>query len=136
MGRFAVEFKLSNNIDVALGRRGLLPSDQVRQVTIQGMVGTGTMRLVIPACVAEQLGLPEAGETQVHYADGRRATRKLVGNIRVELLGRESTFRAIVEPNRDSALIGAIVLEELDLVVDCVTQTLRPRDPKYITSEI
>ncbi|MBI1922695.1 hypothetical protein HYR99_00445 [Candidatus Poribacteria bacterium] len=43
MGRFAVEFKLSNNIDVALGRRGLLPSDQVRQVTIQGMVGTGTI---------------------------------------------------------------------------------------------
>jgi hypothetical protein len=33
-------------------------------------------------------------------------------------------------------LIGAIVLEALDLLVDCRTQTLRPRDPKEIIAEI
>ena len=72
----------------------------------------------------------------VACSPGRRETRKLVEEIRVDLLGRHSTFNAIVEPNRNSALIGAIVLEELDFVVDCTTQTLRPRDPKYLTSEI
>ena len=44
--------------------------------------------------------------------------------------------RSTVEPDRDSALIGAIVLEELDLVVDCVTEMLCPRDPRHIISEI
>jgi hypothetical protein len=41
-----------------------------------------------------------------------------------------------VEPRRTTALIGAIVLEELDFIVDCARQTLRPRDPDGIVSEI
>jgi hypothetical protein len=41
-----------------------------------------------------------------------------------------------VEPNRTDVLIGAIVLEDLDLLVDCRTQTLRPRDPGGIIAEI
>ena len=49
---------------------------------------------------------------------------------------RESIFNAIVEPNRESALIGAIVMEDLDLIIDCTTQQLLPRDPKQIISEI
>jgi hypothetical protein len=51
-------------------------------------------------------------------------------------MGRHGLFSAIVEPKRATALIGAIVLEELDLMVDCTTQTLHPRDPKGIVSEI
>jgi hypothetical protein len=43
---------------------------------------------------------------------------------------------AIVEPARESALIGAIVLEDLDLLVDCANQRLVPRDPNQIISEI
>jgi hypothetical protein len=45
-------------------------------------------------------------------------------------------FSAIVEPDRDSALIGAIVMEDLDLLVDCVAQRLAPRDPDQIISEV
>ena len=36
----------------------------------------------------------------------------------VELNGRHGTFSVIVEPKRKTALIGAIVLEDLDLLVD------------------
>jgi hypothetical protein len=49
--------------------------------------------------------------------------------------GRDSVFNAIVEPARESALIGAIVLEDLDFLVDCTGQRLVPRDPKQIVSE-
>ena len=136
MGRFSVEFKLTNNRDVTLAQHGHLPPDQVRQVTIQGVVDPGAVRLVIPEGVATQLGVREVDEIQVRYADGRGATRKLVDDVLVELLGREAAFRASVEPNRDSALIGAIVLEELDFLVDCTAQRLRPRNPDYIISEI
>ena len=37
---------------------------------------------------------------------------------------------------RQDALIGAMVLEQLDLLVDCTTQTLRPREPDSILTEI
>jgi hypothetical protein len=49
--------------------------------------------------------------------------------------GRERVFNAIVEPERESVLIGAIVLEELGFLVDCPGQRLVPRDPKQIVSE-
>jgi hypothetical protein len=50
--------------------------------------------------------------------------------------GRDGIFNAIVEPARESALIGAIVMEDLDLLIDCCTQQLVPRDPAQIISEI
>jgi hypothetical protein len=42
---------------------------------------------------------------------------------------RHGTFTAVVEPKRTSALVGAIVLEHLDLLVDCPRQRVVPRDP-------
>ena len=136
MGRISVELKLANDRDILRAEDGILLSEEIRQRTVGGVVDTGATRLVIPSTVAEQLGLPETGEVGVRYADGRTGTRKIVENIRVTLLGREFTFRAIVEPDRDTALIGAIVLEELDFVVDCVSQRLYPRDPNRIIAEI
>ena len=47
----------------------------------------------------------------------------------------ESAAR-VVEPKRDTALIGAIVLEDLDLLVDGRAQKLRPRDPRFIIAEL
>ena len=41
MGRFSVEFEVANNDDLALARRGMLPPDQVRRETIQGVVDSG-----------------------------------------------------------------------------------------------
>jgi hypothetical protein len=45
VGRFAVECELANNEDVGLAQRGLLPPEKMCQVTIQGVVGTNTIRL-------------------------------------------------------------------------------------------
>ena len=136
MGRFAVEIALANNRDVQLAESGAIPADKVRRVRIQGVIDTGAARLVLPESVVEELGLPAAGKAKVRYADQRTSTRKRVSNVLLELLGRESVFSAVVEPKRQTALIGAIVLEELDLVVDCTTQRLYPRDPNWIVSEI
>ena len=136
MGRFSVEFTVINNRDRNSAAVGALGSDQVRQTTLSGVVDTGAARLVLPESIADQLGLERTGEAQVRYADQRRATRPMAGEIRVRLMDREGVFSAVLEPDRKTALIGAIVLEELDLVVDSTTQTLQPRDPDRIVSEI
>jgi hypothetical protein len=60
----------------------------------------------------------------------------MVSNVWLSLEGRDGVFSAIVEPDRTTALIGAIVLEELDLMVDCATQSIHPRDPDRIISEV
>ncbi len=136
MGRISVDLKLTSSEDLLLARKGMLRPEEIRQSTVRGVVDTGATHLVIPAAVAERLGLPETGEMGVRYADRRRDTRKVVGDMSVELLGRESTFRAIVEPNRSTALVGAIVLEVLDFVADCRNQQLYPRDPNGAVAEL
>lgn len=136
MGRFSVDLVLANSEDLMLARRGMLPQDEVRRVTIRGVVDTGATRLVIPATIAKRLGLPKAGKINARYADGRQEVRDLVDGVHLELMGRSSVFKAAVEPKRESALIGAIVLEDLDFLVDPTLQRLFPRDPKMIVSEI
>ena len=97
---------------------------------------TGATRLVLPQSVVDQLGLTFLGEMRVRYADNRTASRRIVKDVHLRLLDRESTFNAVVEPNRADALIGAIVMEDLDLVVDCVAQNVRYRYPDGMLSEI
>jgi predicted aspartyl protease len=136
MGRFSVEFDVCNYEDVAASRRKTLKPDKVRRLTINGVVDSGAAKFVLPKAVVQQLGLPITGKVKVRYADGHSATRQTVEGVYVDLLGRQGTFNAIVEPKRETALIGAIILEELDLLVDCTHQRLVPRDPRYVISEI
>ena len=134
MGRVTVDFEVSNYADVHEVEAGHLTADKVRKVIVQGIVDTGAARLVLPESIVKQLGLPVAGMSTVRFADSRRAEREVVRDAYIQLLGRSGVFHAIVEPNRSDALLGAIVMEDLDLIVDCSGQRLEKRDPdKYIT---
>jgi clan AA aspartic protease len=135
-GRVVVEVDLANHGDEVLARAGTLAPEKVRRARVPAVVDTGASSLVLPKGVAIQLGLPAAGKTKVRYADRRQATRSVVEDVRVDLLGRHSMFTAVVEPSRNDVLIGAVVLEVLDLLVDCATQSLRPRDPNQTITEL
>lgn len=136
MGRFSVDFDVANYGDVLKVLEGTLPANRVRRQTISGVVDPGAAMLVLPPTVVKELGLPPGDKIKVKYADGRRAQRGQAEGAYVELLGRHSTFTAVVEPKRKTALIGAIVLEALDLLVDCKHQRVIPRDPKGPIYEI
>ena len=135
MGRSKIDVKLANKFDVEKAKAKEIPKDQVRQLTIEGTVDNGASYLVLPAKVAKELGLPKVGKTKFRYADWCVATRDMVELVEVELVGRKGTFRAMVEPNRNTALIGAIVLEDLDLMIDSRRERLYPRDPEGFTAE-
>ena len=136
VGRFNVTFEVANNDDLALVRRGMLDPSQVRRQAIEGIVDSGAAKLVLPQAVVKQLGLPLSDRVTVRYADGRTAQRREAEGVYVQLLGRHGTFTAVVEPKRKSALVGAIVLEDLDLLVDCQQQRVVPRDPHGAIYEI
>jgi predicted aspartyl protease len=137
MGRFSVDLELANYGDIIKAAEGTLDPAKVRRKTIRGVVDSGAALMVLPKSVVKELGLPsQPGKVKVRYADGRHGTRSQAGAIQVTLNGRSNLFSAIVEPKRESALIGAIVLEALDLLVDCNKQRLVPRDPDFVVSEI
>jgi hypothetical protein len=119
-----------------LARGGLLAEDQVRREMVRGFVDSGATKLVLPAALVKRLGLSLGNPINVRYAAGRRGRRREAKGVHVQLLGRNGTFSAISEPKRDTALIGAIVLEDPDLLVDCSAQQLIPRDPSGPIYEI
>jgi len=136
VGKFSVDFEVANDSDIANAQAGKLASDKIRRRKIQGVVDCGATMLVLPQSVANQLGLRVLEKIGVQYADGRRARREVVGSVNVVLLGRQTIVSALVEPHRRTALIGAIILEALDLLVDSKHQRLLPRYPRQIIHEI
>ena len=136
MGRFSVEVELANDEDLIRAKNGLIRPDEIHRINIRGVVDSGATRLVIPESISRQLGLGISGSMSVRYADGRTATRSIAERIRLTYGGRTSVFNAVVEPGRESILIGAIGLEDLDFLVDCVSGRLIPRDPNQIISEV
>jgi hypothetical protein len=127
---------MANYWDVMRSKEGLIPASEIRRTMAPGIVDSGAARLELPTWVVQQLELPQDGETGVRHADQRTARRPTVRNVWLELCGRGSVFTAIDEPSRQDALIGAIVLEELDLIIDRTRNEVRPRDPDRIISEI
>ncbi|MBI3823298.1 MAG: hypothetical protein HY289_11565 [Planctomycetes bacterium] len=137
MSRFNVDIEIVNYTDVVMSERGLLDRAKVRRLTIPGIVDSGAAMMVLPLAVVKKLGLHvKKDKIKVKYADGRRGTRSEAGPIEVHLLGRDAVFLAVVEPKRETALIGALVLETLDFLVDSRKERLVPRDPDSVFCEI
>src|SRR5580700_7661626 len=104
MGRVIVTFELMNYSDVNAVEEGRLTPDKIRRVSLQGVIDTGSTRLVLPKGVVDLLGLPVSGQATVHYADRSSQKRDMVNKAFVQFLGRSGVFNAIVEPNRTDAL--------------------------------
>jgi hypothetical protein len=136
MGRVAVEIEVASNVDQVLAELGMLSPDKVRRVRLPAVADSGSTHLVLPASTVAQLGLTPSGRTTVKYADQRRVERDVVSNVWLELQGRKGVFKAVVEPDRTDALVGAIPLEDLDFLIDCLHNELVPRDPNTTITEV
>ena len=136
VSRFTQEMVLTNNRDRILHEAGHLSSENVRTAEMTGWVDTGAHDLILPEVVGDSLGFPSAGIVKVGFANNQKATRRRVAEVHLTLCGRSATFTAVLLPDRFDALIGALVLETLDLLVDPVGGRLVPRDPDGPTSMI
>jgi hypothetical protein len=82
------------------------------------------------------LGLQRVGKVKVLKPGRQTIKRDRVQGVHVEILGRQGTYSASVDPKRRTALVGFLVLEDLDLLVDCTNRRVIPRDPRIQTYEI
>ena len=114
-----------------ISQRGGCEESEVRQSTIDGIVDTGAVTLVLPQNVVERLGLEQQGTAFVTYADERREERPLAGPVSVQIGNRSMITNCVVGPPLSEPLVGQVVLETLDLIADCTKRTLTPRYPDY-----
>lgn len=113
MGIIFAELRLSN-----FGKQ------ELEEISVNAVVDTGAMELVVPEHVAIQLQLTDLKTREVLLADGTRKTVRFAGPIKVEMQGRDCVTAAIVMG--DQVLLGAIPMETMDVIVHPRTQQLVP----------
>lgn len=124
MGEVRVTVRLTNAVDEALVRRGLLAAEKVRAYEADAHVDTGAVKSILPVQVVQQLGLAIVGKTRARYANDSGEDVDITEMVGIEINGRRTTEEALVLGS--GVLIGQTVLESLDLLVDCVSHRLVP----------
>ncbi len=84
-------------------------------IETQALADTGSVFLIIPEHIRLQLGLEKADYREVTIADGTRRMVPYVGPIETRFKNRTAFVGAIVMG--DEVLLGAIPMEDMDLVV-------------------
>jgi len=109
-----------------------------RSVEVEAVVDTGATMLVLPKDIVEELGLGKIEEVKVKYADNHVGTKQIYGGVILELLGRRGLFDVLAETEGSQPLIGQIVLERLDLVIEPSRREVvhNPRSPEMPMVEI
>jgi clan AA aspartic protease len=135
VGEVKVKVDLENYGDREVADRGFLPADQVRRQRVEMVVDSGAVMLVLPQDLVEALGLRTLRKAIVTYADERKEQRDVAGVVSVRVAGRSVETNCVVGPPGSEPLLGQVVLEEADLLIDCPNQRLIPRpESPYLPS--
>jgi clan AA aspartic protease len=106
----------------------------LQPVKVQALVDSGSIHLCIPEHVRIQLNLDEIDKKEVTLADGEKKLVPYVGPILIRFKNRVGFAGALVMG--DQVLLGAIPMEDMDLVILPKERTLdvNPYSPNIGTS--
>jgi clan AA aspartic protease len=93
-------------------------------IEVDALADTGSVHLCIPEHIAVQLSLEEFDRREVMLADGRRRVLSYVGPLSIAVANRKGLAGAMVLG--DQVLLGAIPMEDMDLVVHPTTRQVIP----------
>jgi clan AA aspartic protease len=112
------------DIELANAKNGTLKS-----MAVKALVDTGAMTLCIPEHIAIQLQLQEIEKREVTTADERRHVVPYVGPVQIKFANRTCFTGALVIG--ESVLMGAVPMEDMDLVISPSGQTVtvNPKSP-------
>jgi clan AA aspartic protease len=116
------DITLKNALDVGNARRGLIKEPEIHETTVRCMVDTGAWTLVINEKVRAALGLRITDSTTSTFANGSKEPNGMSEPVKVCWKDRSMTCEAVVLPDADEVLLGAIPLEGLDLMVDPIAE--------------
>lgn len=127
------DIELINANDIALAKRHVIGDEEVKGIYINMLVGTGAYNLCINETIQEQLDLPFLEKRKGHLANGSIEKYDLEGPIVVKFKNRQTVCNALVFHGDNETLLGAIPLEDMDVLIHLLRQELivNPAHPYY-----
>jgi clan AA aspartic protease len=112
------------NIELANAKNGT-----VKSIVVKALVDSGAMTPCIPEHIAIQLQLQEIDKREVTTVDERRHVVPYVGPVQIKFANRTCFTGALVIG--ESVLMGAVPMEDMDLVISPSGQTVtvNPKSP-------
>lgn len=131
MGLVYAEIDLIRGADIVLEQEGYLDKEKIRKMTVNVLVDSGAYMLAINDHIRVQLDLRKVGEQIAELADGSKLMLDIVGPIDVRFKNRRTNVDAMVLPGDAEPLLGAIPMEDMDVLIDPKQQKLivNPANP-------
>lgn len=125
------EIEIINGDDLVLARKLLIGEEEVRRMNVTMMVDTGAINMCINENIQEIMQFPVAEVKSFVVATGESKELVVVENVKVRFKNRSTMCRAIVLPGDTDMLLGAIPMEDLDVVINTRRQELdvNPESP-------
>lgn len=133
MGLIYAELEMINAEDIGLARRHIIGEEEIKRMQVTALVDTGAYMLCINESVQEQLQLPVLELRKGVNADGQIKEYKVVGPIELKFKNRRTLCEAMVLTGDNEILLGAIPLENMDVMIHPLRQELivNPDHPYY-----
>ena len=126
MGRTTEKIIVKNYGDVVKASEGIIDVNQIRRIEVDALVDTGSTYVCLAKKDIELLGLPFHNVINIKTGNGKVSRRTFKG-AEIEPKGRTFVMEVMENDNEDTpALIGYLLLEALDFVVDPKTQKVIP----------
>lgn len=117
MGLTYAEIELANAGEIYLAQRGYMIPENIKRKTVKALVDSGAYMLAINEQIKDELNLLKVDEQLAELADGSRVKLEIVGPVEVRFENRRANVDAMVLPGDSEVLLGAVPLEELDVVI-------------------
>ena len=127
MSTFNETITLTNARDAINAKTGLIQPSKVRSLRIDACVDTGSWFLVLNEATRAALGLEITGEASATLADGSIGKYPLTEPVEFRWKDRKQAMGAMVIPDADEVLFGALCMEALDVMADPVDECLKGR---------
>ena len=127
MGEVRAIVKIRNYGSVWAAEKGFIKKEKIPFTELDMLVDTGAVLSMLPQDEVEKLELLPQKKVVVTYADDRKEERFVVQGVEITIGDRSLVTDAIIGPPLSEPLLGQVVLEELDLLVDTQSRRLIPR---------
>jgi predicted aspartyl protease len=124
MSTFNETITLTNAGDLSAAERRFIPETEVRSVTVDACVDTGSWFLVLTEEIRAALGLTITGSDTATLADGSTVEYPVTEPVEFRWKDRRKSMEALVVPGANEVLFGALCMEALDLMADPVGERL------------
>ncbi len=133
MGLVYADIELINGYDLESARRHIIGEDEIKRMNVYALVDTGSYMLCINESIQEQLQFPVMEKRKAETADSRIVEFDVVSQVELRFKNRRTICNAMVLPGNSEVLLGAIPLEDMDVLIHPLRQELivNPEHPYF-----